>query len=450
MQIHMSGILHHSHDKKHIPHAFSMPAGATVVTIAMKTTVHTSAPVQPQVSLTVSDPEGVRGARHNNSDQSLRLTALTSTPGYTAGALQEGVWTVWIDVHRLMEPDTIEYTIDISIGFDAVDNTPTVWEKGVTAPRGAGWYRGDLHGHTIHSDAIWTVEEYAQNARHLKLDFVTLTDHNTVSPLAELESYAGDDLLTMGGLELTTYYGHALGLGVREWLGWRVGVDAPDMPSLARAVMDAGATFVIAHPNSIGDPWCTGCDWQYGDMMPGPARLVEVWNGDWGGGSGNEQTIQLWYTWLNQGYRMAATAGTDTHGPMASDSYGFNVVYAEALTESAILAGLRAGHAYVSAGPTLDLTADNGNGTHAIMGDLIEGESVTVTVRWSDTQEGEYIRVIVDGMEHAHIPAASDGEHIWSINTAKAHWTTVEIRGADGGMRAVANPIRLGAAESWR
>ncbi len=26
----------------------------------------------------------------------------------------------------------------------------------------------------------------------------------------------------------------------------------------------------------VGDPDCTGCDWRYIEMMPGPARLVEI------------------------------------------------------------------------------------------------------------------------------------------------------------------------------
>ena len=49
-------------------------------------------------------------------------------------------------------------------------------------------------------------------------------------------------------------------------------------------------------------------------MMPGDARVVEVWNGPWGCDSNNEKALTLWYDWLNQGLRLAATAGTDTHG----------------------------------------------------------------------------------------------------------------------------------------
>jgi len=54
------------------------------------------------------------------------------------------------------------------------------------------------------------------------------------------------------------------------------------MPELADRARQAGATFIIAHPMSVGDPYCTGCDWGYPDMMPGNGRIVEVWNSEWG------------------------------------------------------------------------------------------------------------------------------------------------------------------------
>ena len=58
------------------------------------------------------------------------------------------------------------------------------------------------------------------SAARYGLEFVTLSDHNTVSGLPELDALTTPELLTMGGLELTTFYGHALALGRRSWLDW--------------------------------------------------------------------------------------------------------------------------------------------------------------------------------------------------------------------------------------
>ena len=47
--------------------------------------------------------------------------------------------------------------------------------------RQAGWYRGDLHTHTVHSDGRRRIEEMAEAATSAGLDFIVSTDHNTNS-----------------------------------------------------------------------------------------------------------------------------------------------------------------------------------------------------------------------------------------------------------------------------
>ena len=63
-------------------------------------------------------------------------------------------------------------------------------------------------------------------------------------------------------------------------------------------------------------------------MLPGPARMVEIWNGGvWS--DYNEDGLVLVYSWLKEGYRLALTAGTDNHGDDDVTSlFGFNHVYA--------------------------------------------------------------------------------------------------------------------------
>jgi len=102
-------------------------------------------------------------------------------------------------------------------------------------------------------------------------------------------------------------------MGTRDWVDWRVRPDGNEMARIAAQVEARGELFVIAHPQAVGDPYCTGCVWRYGQMMPGSARLVEIWNEHWGSSSNNEAALALWYDWLNQGLRMIATAGTDAH-----------------------------------------------------------------------------------------------------------------------------------------
>ena len=341
-------------------------------------------------------------------------------------------------------------------GFEALDITLTE-EAGTaaepaplpaarprTAPRGPGWYRGELHSHTYHSDATGrTVAELVQMARGEGLDFIFLTDHNTTAGLAEMDALAADDLLTAGGIELTTFWGHALCLGTRDWVDWRVRPNSGEMERIAAATYGRGQVFVIAHPQSPGDPACTGCSWRFGDMMPGNAEVVEIWNGPWGGDSNNEPSLALWYDWLNQGQRLAATAGTDTH---SSRDYaarpGFNVVYAEALTEAALLKAIRAGRLYMSAGPRLGLEARGEGGERWTMGDTA-ARPATFTAGWAGCPDGARLRVMANGRSLAEQPAAGEGSYTWAMAPGDADWVVVEIRDAGGELLAISNPIYL-------
>ena len=451
MRIRIEGSVDYQQQKQHIPHAFTVAEGATRLTIHFDYAPKFSQgeKYRNDLSLTLFDPQWARGARHNNDDRNLTITETWATPGYLPGKLQPGVWTVWIDTHRVLPPDTIHYWFEIEISHEPVEaHAPFV--AAATAPRGAGWYRGDLHGHSLHSDARWDVPDLAQYARDYQLDFVTLSDHNTTSGVPQLLSLAGDDLLAIGAMELTTYYGHALALGVRQWVEWRTDTGNATMPQLAERARADGATFVIAHPHSVGDPACTGCDWGYPDMMPGNARCVEVWNSAWDSDRQNERALALWYDWLNAGYRMVGTRGTDIHGPLRYTNVGFNVVYAEALSESEILRAIRQGHLYISARPELELTARGSDGSSGMVGDLVTGESVEVSLRWAKGAEGDRLRWIVNGAVVEEMPIAQQGERHWPLNAADARWCTVEIRGANGEMHAVTNPIFLGTAADWR
>lgn len=448
MKIVMTGVLDPRHNKTHQPLAFTVPEGTTELLIRFDQHTEGEAEVSPQISLTLFDPERARGARHCNVDQNIRLTHTSSTPGYIPGKITPGVWTVWIDVHRLLPGSRVHFTLEIDLNDTRFDETATMYRPGKTAPRGAGWYRGDLHGHTYHSDASWDVPDFVQHARNLKLDFVTLTDHNTASALAQMDSCRSDDLLTMGGVELTTYYGHALALGAREWQEWRAGLNGLTMTELKQRVEAAGALYIIAHPMSIGDPWCTGCNWQYEEMMPGSARCVEIWNGPWNGDSGNEAALTLWHSWLNEGYRMVATCGTDIHHPLTRPHHGFSVVYAEELSEPAILEAIRRGHLYVSSGPRLELTAAGADGARAMMGDLLPAGEITFNVSWQNAETGDHLRIIGDGAIRDQREIDTQGAANWTVSGGR--WYNAEIRTASGILRAATNPIFIGAESDWR
>lgn len=440
MNITFEGALTHQDSKKHIEHPFDMPADATRLHITFQHSPERAegATYANQVSLSLFDPNGCRGARHNNADQTIRLSIAEASPGYIPGELPAGQWTVVVDTHRILPPDTLTYTINVTVTNDRITDPPLTFPKGKTASRGKNWYRGDLHGHTLHSDGRWDVPDFVQYARDNELDFVTLTDHNTVAPLAQIDSLSSDDLLTMGGIELTTYYGHALALGTRQWQEWRT--HKQSMRDLAQAVLDSGALYVIAHPRSIGDPACTGCRWEFEEMMPGIAPAVEVWNGRWD--EHNQEGLELYYQWLNEGYKLVMTAGTDIHGKPPAENYqaGFNIVLADDLTEADILNAIRQGRSYLSSGPDIKTIAFSG-GTQAMMGDTLTTDApVKMMVVWDGVDEGDSISLLAEG-KIIQQESATQSNRITTTIDEPAKWYVAEIRAENGDLRAITNPI---------
>lgn len=448
MHYHYEGSLTARDAKRCIPQRFGVPAGTGRMELHLRFAPAGAYGIVNLITLTLFDPQGFRGAGLREGDSHwVHLGPAGASPGFLPGPLPGGEWTAEVDTHMIMPGQPVRYSLDITLTEEAgtaAEPAPLPAARPRTAPRGPGWYRGELHSHTYHSDATGrTVAELVQMARGEGLDFIFLTDHNTTAGLAEMDALAADDLLTAGGIELTTFWGHALCLGTRDWVDWRVRPNSGEMERIAAATYGRGQVFVIAHPQSPGDPACTGCSWRFGDMMPGNAEVVEIWNGPWGGDSNNEPSLALWYDWLNQGQRLAATAGTDTH---SSRDYaarpGFNVVYAEALTEAALLKAIRAGRLYMSAGPRLGLEARGEGGERWTMGDTA-ARPATFTAGWAGCPDGARLRVMANGRSLAEQPAAGEGSYTWAMAPGDADWVVVEIRDAGGELLAISNPIYL-------
>jgi hypothetical protein len=441
---------------RHITHDFEVPAGTRSIIVEYDVEpFHPGiGPLTHQVSLSLDGPNGSRGAQHKLPwlDGTRRVISETwSSNGYTPGAIEPGTWTLSVDVFRIMPPGNTSYEVTVTLSDQAADG-PALPMPVPVADRGPGWYKGDLHGHTDHSDGNWTVAEFLQHARNRGLDFVTITDHNTTSGQPWAMALADDDLLVMCGIEVTTLFGHCLALGARRWVDWRI-KDGDTMTDRANAIMAAGHTFVIAHPMAEGHPWCAGCHWQFADVFPGPARLVEIWNGPWDPAK-NELGLRLFQVWLNSGVRMRATAGTDIHGPQGSEvRVGYNRVRAEAFTEEAILAGIRAGQNVLTNGPVLNLAARSGSATAGVGEELASGSAVDLVLDWADVPPGSRLTIFTGGEEGTMVRHETSAEGAGSLahglgDLASRNWVMATLRCNKGDMLAITNPVFV--AGDWR
>jgi hypothetical protein len=150
------------------------------------------------------------------SRRSFLITPDEATPGYLPGQLEPGTWQVIIGIYRV-RPDGAPYRLTAQVtgspgelgGMPRADPPPTPAER--PAPRdlpagtGRRWLAGDLHSHTVHSDGSVTVPEIARLAVERGLDFLAVTDHNTISHHAELSpAGARYGIALLPGQEVTT------------------------------------------------------------------------------------------------------------------------------------------------------------------------------------------------------------------------------------------------------
>ncbi len=447
------GVLTLADNARHVPHEFDVPEsiGALCIHFEYDPTKPPSGGVSHQLSISVYDPAGARGTRHNNADQSVVLSADYASRGYLPGPIADGRWVVEIDTHRILPPGHVRYRIDVDWGADAPDaRVPSVAGVGNREKRRSGpdWFRGDLHGHSLHSDAGWSVEEFGSDAERRGLDFAFLTDHNTISGLGELPTSNQGMTRLFAGVELTTYFGHGLVLGTDRHVDWRIR-DGETMAARVAEIQAENMLFVIAHPMARGHPWCTGCNWQYPDVYPGPATHVEVWNRAWSIPH-NEHALQLYYGWLGRGCKVLATCGSDTHGPKGRDGAGYNVVYAQDLTQGEILTAMEKGQFYLSSGPELEVEAHTDTGEIFGIGQSAPSPVAAVSIRARHTPHGSTLRLLSaspgNGCARLIHETGLKGDAQLELDQADFAWNSfliVEIRDAKRQLCALSNPIYL-------
>ena len=79
----------------------------------------------------------------------------------------------------------------------------------------------DHHSHTNHSDGIFTVRQNIEWHRSMGFNVVFITDHNTDSHVAEVDSvkeeYRKKGVVVLSGMEWTTSRIHLNFLGIKRW-----------------------------------------------------------------------------------------------------------------------------------------------------------------------------------------------------------------------------------------
>lgn len=357
--------------------------------------------------------EGAAGWRgwSGGARREFTIGADDATPGYLPGELEAGTWHVVLGLHRI-GPDGVRVRVHTRILDRAqVPNEALAPERGrerrasdraVPAEAGLTWYAGDFHAHTNHSDGSQSLDQLAARGAEAGLDFLAITDHNTIAHHRLLPGTGARHHITLlPGQEVTTADGHANALGPMQWVDFRKPVQ-----HWADHVAAAGGVLSINHAIDAD------CAWLF-DVPQGLAAM-EVWHISW---FRDLTATGPWAAWRALGPDLIALGGSDFHCPRSGWNLGTPTTWVAAEDDSpeAILAGVAAGRTAISLGVRPDATPDplhspllvrTGGELHALEADggvLIDGEGRRRRIHGAaerisaDAASGPYRVVAADG-----------------------------------------------------
>jgi hypothetical protein len=304
------------------------------------------------LDLGCAGPAGFRGWS-GGARRSFVITAEDATPGYLGGDLEPGLWQAMIGLYRLPRGE-VDYRLTAEVAGERgrlipearPEPPPPLMDRParreLPARSGRRWLAGDLHTHTVHSDGGLTVPELARFAASRGLDFIAITDHNTISHHAELPGAAARyGIILIPGQEVTTEDGHAGALGDVGWIDFRTPAD-----SWLEETERGGGLLSVNHPIGGHVSWTI--------PMRRRPPLAEVWHWSW---------LDLHWTtplawWMAWDPTVLPVGGSDWHRPGSDALPGLPTTWVECDGDGPddVLDGLRSGRSAISAhrdGPVL-------------------------------------------------------------------------------------------------
>lgn len=459
----LEGVVTGADHEKYRRTPFELPPGVERLVVAFEQDGKDQRTV---IDLGIEDPHGLRGASGGNKAV-FTLSASDATPSYLPGPLDAGRWHLMLGIPNAREGSRARWKARLwFLRGDEAQLAPV----GVAQSRGPGWYRGDMHLHTAHSDGSCDSNAGArvpcplfrtlEAASASDLDFVMLTEHNTTShhaSIVEMQPYF-DELLLIPGREITTFYGHFNIFGVTAPIDYRVQPRGPvSFNAIADKVHALGGLVAINHPSLPSGEACMGCGWTMPDADMARVDLIEAINGSSIAGSDNnpDGPYSGVAFWRRHGAAQgkAPIGGSDNHDPGREGSLGAlgrpaTVVFAEGLTAADILAGLRKGRSFVdlsgSRTAMLDLALCSA-GTCAAMGESRTLKAGDVhRLRVTASLPGAARIRIVDAIGNRDLSTGAPSDMDTVLTLPKGRLAIYAVaEDAAGRMLAIGNSIRV-------
>ena len=452
----LTGVITHAAHQTYREVPFQVPTGVTRLTVQFS---YSGREQHTTIDLGIFDQERFRGWSGGNK-ATFTISDSDATPSYLPGPIRPGTWKLILGIPNIRPGARSEFQANVYFS-----HAPTA----IPVNTESGWYRGDLHMHTGHSDGSCNnqsgrpvpcpVFKTAEAAVNRGLDFIAITDHNTTShydAIRELQPFF-DHLLFISGREVTTFEGHANVYGTTQFIDFRLSSPhVPTLKSLLDRVQALHALISINHPGDPSGEACMGCGWTVPATDFGRIQAIEAVNG----GDADKQIsgIPFWQAQLNKGFRITAIGGSDNHHADVTDSRSSigsptTVIYAANLSEAAILDGIRSGRVFIDVEGTktrfLDFSATVSS-TTVNMGDPLnapKGSIVKFSVH-TLAAIGSSLELVEDGIPSPLLSDLSikhdDDTKTFEFNSdGSRHWLRANVRSSTGSLLLVGNPIYI-------
>ncbi|MDZ4858436.1 MAG: CehA/McbA family metallohydrolase, partial [Candidatus Hydrogenedentes bacterium] len=239
--------------------------------------------------------------------------------------------------------------------------------------RKAGWYKGDLHVKSLHGGGAESVAQLVQRAEKSGLDFIAITDRNTMDACFDAGVHSKKVVLIPAMEWGDDERGVALVYGPRT-LPAKPGSFKDDQ-GVCQRVQAQGGIFVVAHPCFEKGTWQRGLGFVNGievwcrdfRKVPGTSldKLLDEYQRRVDGDlvysismaanspnlSANGQAAMFWDYELTRGLKAACIAGSMSSHPDVPMGQPLTYVYAPEKSVNGILNGLRLGRTVITAGP---------------------------------------------------------------------------------------------------
>lgn len=276
------------------------------------------------------------------------------------------------------------------------------------------------------------------------LDYLAITDHNDVRSQADPGWQSATDLgvIPVPGYE-NSLDGHAQMLGATKiYDSGDQSADAVNtMADALRAKDGDNGVFQINHPNDGDGRFPDNFGWTYGfGVFPDTIEvwnITRVWQKPMPSSNSHDDATRYWEQWLDKGYHVGATGGSDTHWLTTTAAQGVGQpttwVYTAENSAEGILEGLRQGRTFIShqppnyGGAQIFLEADaNGDGSYeSMVGDTVPVEA-PLRAR-VEGAPGSMLRVVTNGGVEAFAPVqVTSPSFIHGFSLKSGTWARAE------------------------